>query len=174
MNDATPEHWAWIPGFDGRYQVSDAGNVRSVSRYVITGHGKTWKPGRILKPHLSHKNRPGVDYLQVWLCRDGYEVRQKIHRLVLLAFRGEPPAGTEACHNDGDRFNNRLSNLRWDTHDANVQDRVRSGPYVAVRTHCSRGHEWTEANTRRRPNGNRECRACTEERERRNSSSRVG
>lgn len=51
----------------------------------------------------------------------------RIGRLVLLAFAGPPPDGMEMCHNDGDSFNDRFDNLRWDTHAANVRDVSRHG-----------------------------------------------
>src|SRR5262249_23950766 len=61
--------------------------------------------------------------------RDG-QLEQRcehVHTLVLTAFRGPRPAGREACHNDGDRANNGLENLRWDTHKANAADARRHG-----------------------------------------------
>jgi hypothetical protein len=50
-----------------------------------------------------------------------------VHHLVLEAFVGSRPPGTECCHNDDDPANNRLSNLRWDTHLANMGDMKRRG-----------------------------------------------
>jgi hypothetical protein len=50
-----------------------------------------------------------------------------VHRLVLETFRGPCPEGMEGCHNDGNQLNNRLENLRWDTHLANVKDRAKHG-----------------------------------------------
>jgi hypothetical protein len=48
-----------------------------------------------------------------------------LHRVVLLAFVGPRPANCEACHSNGIRSDNRLANLRWDTRESNVADRVR-------------------------------------------------
>ena len=51
----------------------------------------------------------------------------RVHRLVLIAFVGDPPEGCEGCHNDGDATNNAVANLRWDTHVSNMLDRVAHG-----------------------------------------------
>ncbi len=61
------------------------------------------------------------------LSTKGSQSRRYVHRLVLLAFVGDPPPGTEACHNDGNRDNNSRANLRWDTRKANVADAARHG-----------------------------------------------
>lgn len=50
-----------------------------------------------------------------------------IHRLVLETFIGPCPDGMECCHNNGDPVDNRLGNLRWDTHFNNVQDSIKHG-----------------------------------------------
>ncbi len=68
----------------------------------------------------------GTRYSAVNLWR-GTVRRGYVHVLVLTAFRGHCPAGMEGCHNDGDPKNNRLSNLRWDTHSANQKDGFRHG-----------------------------------------------
>src|SRR5215475_3524438 len=50
-----------------------------------------------------------------------------LHRLMLLTFVGPCPQGMEACHGDGNKLNNHLSNLRWDTHQGNMDERERQG-----------------------------------------------
>ena len=52
---------------------------------------------------------------------------KSVHTLVLEAFVGRRPLGKEACHNDGNRFNNHVANLRWDTHKANMRDKELHG-----------------------------------------------
>lgn len=103
------EVWKDVPGYEGRCQVSDHGQVRFA--------------GRIKK---QYKN--GVGYPCVKLrTPDGHFRSVQVHQLVLLAFIGECPPGMESCHKDGTRSNNRLSNLRWDTHVANLRDRFNHG-----------------------------------------------
>lgn len=108
------EVWKPIPEFEG-YEVSNQGRVRS---YYLFGPGSRVanKPQRILKPTLS---------------KDGYLVvglRGKItpiHKVVALAFIGPYPDGMEVCHNNGQHTDNRLANLRYDTHYNNMVDFTR-------------------------------------------------
>jgi hypothetical protein len=110
------EKWKPIPGFRG-YDASNKGNIRS---YRTTGRNSyiASTPQRILKP-----GQQTVGYETVCL-RDslGQPCSKLVHRLVLLAFVGPCPEGLQSCHNDGDRANNRLSNLRYDSGSGNQRD----------------------------------------------------
>src|SRR6478736_6708331 len=118
------EQWRDIPGLEGRYQVSDQGRVMSLAKDVRGRSGCIRHiPQRVLKPQRAD-NR----YLRVGLyLGDGACTIQAIHTLVLRAFVGEPPPEHEACHRDGTRDNNVLSNLYWGTRAQNQQDRVKHG-----------------------------------------------
>lgn len=150
------EEWREIPGWEGFYAVSTLGRVKGLPR-TIQHRGRLIRiPERIMKQHV---NAGG--YLNVWLSRDGRGRRVMVHRIALLAFVGPPPEGTEGCHNDGVCTNNKLSNLRWDTRSANQRDLVAHGNHAHARkTHCVRGHAFTDANTYRPPSGQRTCRKC--------------
>jgi hypothetical protein len=105
------EQWLNVVGFEGLYEVSNYGQVRSVK----TGQIKKQTVGKIDKRF----------YLGLWINN-----KQKIvkpHRLVLEAFVGKCPDGMECCHNDGNAFNNHLNNLRWDTPKNNHADKVKHG-----------------------------------------------
>lgn len=118
----TQEHWLPVPGYEGIYEVSDRGRMRSLDRHVHrTGvRGDAHVQGRILK------GSPNSDgYLSVDLRDSGRRQSTKVHRVVALAFLGEPPEGAEVAHWDGDRANNSLSNLRYDTRTGNQRDRYR-------------------------------------------------
>lgn len=108
--------WRPVPSFFG-YEVSDAGSVRSY-RFERSTVAFTVAP-RL----LTARPDPG-GYLKVSLGRQGTFA---IHRLVLAAFVGPLPEGMEVAHNDGDRTNNALGNLRYATHRENVGDQVRHG-----------------------------------------------
>jgi hypothetical protein len=69
--------------------------------------------------HSGKKKRPRV--------RLADRKQYSVHVLVLLAFIGPRPDGQEACHGDGNPLNNRLENLRWDTHLANEADKTIHG-----------------------------------------------
>lgn len=115
------EEWRPIPGFPAHYEASSLGRIRSLSR--VSPHGHRLR-GRVLRDCAK-----GNGYRYVTLGMGGKGKRQNayVHRLVLLAFRGQPEAGNQACHCDGDRSNNALANLRWDTVAGNHADKGRHG-----------------------------------------------
>ena len=147
------ETWIPIPGYEGLYDVSDLGRVRSLDRLDARGHARR---EMVLKPRTSNKRHYVVLYTNGVRRRNS-----KVHRLVLEAFMGPCPDGLEGCHLNDDPTDNRLENLRWDTQSANMLDSVRNGTHHnANRTHCPQGHEYTSANTYvGRPN-RRFCREC--------------
>lgn len=106
----------WLPaiGFEGRYEVSDLGRVRSFMRGT----------GRVLLPDVG---RNGYHRVALWGGIRANTKKHLVHRLVLAAFVGPSPAGMEARHKDGDSGNNSLSNLEWATHSDNLKDRTGHG-----------------------------------------------
>lgn len=162
------EQWKAIPGWEGHYEVSDLGRVRSVDRIVsddLHGGRKRKQQGRILAQHPGAGGREA--YMRVNLHRDGIRRTGWVHRLVAEAFIGPRPEGMETCHNDGNGHNNRLTNLRYDTPSANALDAVMHGVHpCASRDKCIHGHPFDADNTYLRPDGNRDCRTCKQDRER--------
>lgn len=118
------EVWRDIREYEGLYEVSSFGRVKSLARIAIRKDGTT-NPikERILKMGITGS------YLLVGLHRDGGCITRPIHRLVLENFFGPCPEGMECCHNDGDGNNNKLDNLRWDTKSGNMQDAIRHGTF---------------------------------------------
>ena len=92
------ETWKPVVGYDGLYEVSDQGRVKSL------WHGKE----RILKPHNS-----GSGYLKVTLCKDGHTKQLLLHRLVAEAFIQNPNNLATINHKDEVKTNNVASNLEW-------------------------------------------------------------
>ncbi len=107
------ENWLPIAEFNGLYEVSNRGNVRSSPRQG--------SKGGIVKPSIDARG-----YQKVSLYNKGRKARW-VHRLVLEAFVGLSPEGTECCHGDGNPSNNHLTNLRWATRSENYRDAVRHG-----------------------------------------------
>ena len=106
------ESWKDIPGYEGIYQVSDLGRIKSLRT----------KKEKILTPHNTGKNRFYIN-----LRKDGKMKKLQVHVLVALAFIGERPEGYDVCHIDGDCLNNELSNIRYDTRNQNSIDYYRQG-----------------------------------------------
>lgn len=123
------EIWKPIEGFPD-YDVSSLGRVRSWRAY--RGIGRRATP-RIIGdiPAFTKSGRPKTttNYLR---SPSGEAEAFATHRLVLAAFVGPCPEGMEGCHWDGNPFNNRLDNLRWDTRKANIADARRHGTHSSV------------------------------------------
>lgn len=114
--------WKAIPGWEGWYEVSDGGLVRSLLRVSIANGAPATYAGRVLKAGTLKNG-----YQQVSLSRPGERRYAYVHQLVLEAFVGTAPAGMEVCHADGSRNNNRLGNLRYGTRSENARDRIAHG-----------------------------------------------
>lgn len=126
-------HSKEVPGYPG-YFVDVDGNVWTTKRKG--GNDRT--AGRRGAPVLLAARRTQDGYVIVGLDRNGHNVNRLVHRLVLEAFVGACPDGMEACHYpDSDKSNNRLTNLRWDTHVENIRDRVRDVP-TSITKQCRR------------------------------------
>lgn len=152
----TQERWLPVPGYEGYYEVSDHGRVRSVDRRVSRGqHHLTVRGAETCQ----YPNRSG--YLIANLQKDNVSRSRLVHRLVMLAFGGPPVGDGIVCHNDGNPANNHLSNLRWDTHSANMYDKRDHGTdHQANKTHCPLGHPLSGPNVRARDDVRRGCKAC--------------
>lgn len=146
MND--DECWLAIPGWDG-YEASSLGRIRSVDRWITGKDGVTKLfRGRVRKLVDNQRDRRW----QVVLTRVG--PTQPVHVLIAKTFLGERPEGLWVCHNDGDGYNNRIENLRYDT------------PSSSKRT-CKRKHPLNgpDSNVYIIPStGKRQCMHCVHER----------
>ena len=123
------EIWKDIPGWQDFYQASNRGHIRSINRTVKTSRREslTKFKGKVLN---ACKIKNG--YLMVSLTAPSRQLKHAyVHDLVLVAFKGPKPKSREACHNNGDKTDNKISNLRYDTRSANAQDRNKHGTIIS-------------------------------------------
>lgn len=158
----TSEKWKPVVGYEGAYEVSDLGRVRSVDRQVWNGRVWHSKSGRTLSVFRGN-------YSKVRLKVNGDAKTRNVHTLVAEAFIGERPDGLEVCHGNGDPHDNRASNLRYDTKAANSADRVKHGTAYRRRNKsaCFKGHDYEPGSYYvDKQSGKRVCLACERERSR--------
>lgn len=124
-DDTVGEVWKPIPGYEGAYEASSRGRVKSLARRIhIEGRGVRPVRERILRTYLAGPLR---NTAYVCLSGGGEARPWMVHRLVLMAFRGPAPAGTEGCHRNDVKADNRIENLYWGTRAENVADRTANG-----------------------------------------------
>lgn len=121
------EIWKDIPGFEGKYQASTMGRIKSLDRLVrgkchFTGHDfYRMIHGRILKPGRFCKS----GHVSVVLGRGG--IGKPVHQLIVLTFLGPCPNGCEVLHENGIPTDNRICNLRYGTRTENILDVYKDG-----------------------------------------------
>lgn len=110
------EIWKDIEGYEGSYQVSNCGKVRSLTRKVSCMGGQRTIKGKVLKPTVSSNL-----YLTVDLRQHQKHKTQSIHRLVAQAFIPNPQKYNVINHKDNNPQNNIVTNLEWCTQSYNVK-----------------------------------------------------
>lgn len=105
------EVWKDIVGYEGLYQVSNFGNVKSLEKYIVQKRRKYIKKESILK-----NNESPYGYLYVNLYKNGKGKGFFVHRLVGIAFIPNPLKKPTINHIDGNKKNNCVCNLEWNTY----------------------------------------------------------
>ena len=121
------ETWATVPGFDGYYEASDKGRIRSIDRFVNRNGHKMHRIGQIMTPRTMPNG-----YQTVMLRKDGVAKRSYVHRVIAMTFLGTP-YGMEVNHINENKTDNRLSNLEWLTRSDNLKHNGGSKRRVAKR-----------------------------------------
>lgn len=168
------ENWLPIKDFDGLYEVSDLGRVRSVDRLVPHGVGNRYGIG----PDGRMRHRRGrvivakaakTGHQRLTLSKMGIHTTHSVHVLVKHTFDGPVPPGRIVCHDNGNASDNRLENLYWGTHEQNALDKERHGTnHQLNKSRCPRKHLYAGPNLianmgNKRvggPGPQRNCRAC--------------
>jgi predicted XRE-type DNA-binding protein len=113
-----------VKGYEGFYQVSNLGNVRSLERKVAHRKKGYWQ---VLKERILKPGNNGKGYLYLTFRKEGEAKNQTIHRLVANAFLDNPENKRCVNHKDGNKLNNKVSNLEWNTHIENMQHAYKTG-----------------------------------------------
>lgn len=114
------EVWEDIPEYEGLYQASNLGRIRSLPRNTTKG--------RILKPYIHPTN--GYSYSSV--CKNNNAKTKRTHVLILKAFRPTEDEAMQVNHIDGDKTNNKLENLEWVTQSENMKHAFDTGLEVVT------------------------------------------
>lgn len=107
------KEWRPVKGYEGLYEVSNHGEVKSLARYAKNHNKWQFRPERLLKPH-------GKTHLMVVLCKEGKTKPALVHRIVAEAFIDNPFDKPVVDHIDTNSKNNRVDNLRWVTTQENA------------------------------------------------------
>lgn len=122
ISDLEGEEWRSIPGFEGEYEVSNLGRVKSIGRFRLTKKGMHYPVKTCL---LKQSVRKG--YSSVGLPKNGKYKRLRVNRLVAIAFIENPDGKPYVNHIDGNKQNNCADNLEWVTAKENRQHAIRTG-----------------------------------------------
>ncbi len=116
------EIWKDIPGFEGIYQASTLGRIKSLERKI-----KHWKGGYSVLKESILSERKSKGYVSVVLYKNGKNKNIDIHRLIAITFIPNPNDKPEVNHKDFIKTNNRVSNLEWTTSEENIKHAVENG-----------------------------------------------
>lgn len=154
------EEWRDIPGWEGLYEASSLGRIRSRPREVRCGPGGTRKT--VSRVRVQQVREDG--YVVIRLFDGPRRAWKTVHGLVAESFLGPRPEGMEVCHDNGARADNRIQNLRYGTASENTFDTVKHGTHRnAKKSTCIRGHALAGWNCKPSSlkRGQRQCRSCS-------------
>lgn len=125
------EIWKDVIGYEGYYQVSNIGRVKSLDRAFIRSNGwNDFKPSRILVHNLDSKG-----YIKFSFYKNGVSKTVRLHQLIANAFIPNPNNHKIVRHLDDNKLNNRLDNLAWGSDLDNKADAIRNGKIRKGKNH---------------------------------------
>ena len=128
LNCNSNEIWEDCVGFEGKYQVSNLGNVRSISN----------NKGTYQERLLSQRQTTTSNYLYVNFTVKDVTTHHSVHRLVAKAFIANPSNKATVNHIDGNKLNNNVCNLEWNTYSENLKHAYANGLNIASRSALGR------------------------------------
>ena len=121
------EIWKDITGYEGYYQISNKGRIKSLERRVNDNGGVVLLNSKILKPVINEKG-----YLRIGLNKDGKRIYKRVSRLVAEMFISNPENKPQVNHKNGIKTDNNVSNLEW----VSISDNVKHS-YQVLKRKCS-------------------------------------
>lgn len=135
------EIWKDIKGYEGLYQVSNLGRVKSMDRCVKTINNSTRLiKGKVLSAYITSNG-----YYRLSLCKEGVEKRYFVHRLVAEAFIQNPDNLPQINHKDENKLNNCVDNLEWTSakYNCNYGTRIKRIAQKNKISHCKKVYQYT-------------------------------
>lgn len=117
------EKWKSVAGYEGIYEVSDIGRLKSLSRKIKCRNGMiTTVNEKIMKQRVDHEG-----YFTICLYKNKKGFHTKVSRIVAIAFIDNPESKPQVNHIDGNKSNNVADNLEWTTASENMKHAYRTG-----------------------------------------------
>lgn len=116
------EVWKSVNGYEGHYEVSNQGNVRSLDWFVDNGNGGHIRKGQSIKPSVN-----GVGYRTVTLRKNGGSIKKQVSRLVAATFIENPENKKQVNHISGIKTQDNVENLEWSTPCENLEHAKKIG-----------------------------------------------
>ena len=117
------ERWKHVVGYEGYYNVSNLGQVKTLRRKYIGKDGRK----RVVKERILSSPSIGNKYVKVTLHKDGVNKTYRVHQLVATAFIPNPQGKPHINHRDGIKYNNIVDNLHWCTPGENQAHAIEMG-----------------------------------------------